>query len=88
MHEVVLYHAAGCHLCERAQAILSAVREECEFELREVDITGDADLEARYREWLPVVEIDGRQAFTYHVQPDVLRRLLGVAQTRPPATSL
>jgi hypothetical protein len=49
--------------------------------LEEVDIGGDPQLEARYREWLPVVEIDGERAFTYFVQPDALRRKL--AQSRP-----
>jgi glutaredoxin-like protein DUF836 len=58
---------------------VAAVRAEHPFELEEVDITGDPELEARYREWLPVVEIDGERAFTYFVHPDALRRR--VAQT-------
>jgi hypothetical protein len=41
-----------------------------------VDISGDAALEARYREWLPVVEIDGERAFVYHVDPEGFRRRL------------
>ena len=40
----------------------------------EVDITGVPKLEAKYREWLPVVEIDGRRAFVYYVDPEALRR--------------
>jgi hypothetical protein len=40
----------------------------------EVDITGDDALETKYREWLPVVEIDGRRAFVYFVDPAALRR--------------
>jgi hypothetical protein len=59
--------------------VLESVRAEQPFELDEVDIAGDPDLEARYREWLPVVEIDGERAFTYFVHPDALRRKL--AQT-------
>jgi Glutaredoxin-like domain (DUF836) len=59
---------------------LEAVRADLGFELEEVDIAGDPDLEARYREWLPVVEIDGRRAFTYFVQPDALRRKLAQAR--------
>jgi Glutaredoxin-like domain (DUF836) len=60
-----------------------ALREELEFELREVDISGDPALEDRYREWLPVVEIDGERAFVYHVDPDGFRRRLKRgAQTR------
>jgi hypothetical protein len=41
-----------------------------------VDITGDEALEARYREWLPVVEIDGERAFVYYLdEPALLRKL-------------
>ncbi len=80
-HEVVLYTAAGCHLCDRARATL--VAEGVAF--AEVDIGDDPDLEGRYREWLPVVEIDGERAFVYFVQPDALRRKL--AQSRPGDTS-
>jgi hypothetical protein len=49
---------------------------------REVDITDDPNLEARYREWLPVIEIDGERAFVYHVQAQGLRRKLA-SQSRP-----
>jgi hypothetical protein len=55
------------------------VRRGREFELREVDITGDPELEARYREWLPVVEIDGERAFVYFVFADALGRKLDAA---------
>jgi hypothetical protein len=46
-----------------------------------VDITGVDELEARYREWLPVVEIDGSRAFVYHVDESALRRKLGLSPT-------
>jgi hypothetical protein len=62
---------------------LSSLRDELGFRLREVDISGNADLEAAYREWLPVVEIDGERAFVYHVDPvGFRRRLARSAQTR------
>ena len=79
---VVLYSARGCHLCEQARAQLDALGAELEFELEEVDITDDPELERRYRELLPVVEIDGRRAFVYHVQARDLRRRLD-AQAQP-----
>ena len=50
------------------------VRKEVPFELEEIEIDGDPELEARYREWLPVVEIDGERAFVYYVDPDAFRR--------------
>jgi glutaredoxin len=77
---VTLYHAEGCHLCERARGVLEEVRAELPFELEEIDIGGDDELEAKYREWLPVVEIDGKQAFVYYVDARAFRRKIG-AQT-------
>ena len=77
--DVAVYHSAGCHLCERALTQVRALRDELGFELREIEITGDQALEAVYREWLPVVEIDGRRRFTYHVQVDAFRRAVAQA---------
>ena len=78
---VTVYHAAGCHLCERALAQVRSLRDELGFGLEEIAIDGDAALEARYREWLPVVEIDGERAFVYHVHGDAFRRRLAAAQS-------
>jgi glutaredoxin len=78
---VTVFHSAGCHLCERALAQLRALRVELGFELDEVAIDGDPALEERYREWLPVVELDGERLFTYYVHEDALRRRLGAAQS-------
>ena len=79
----MLYGARGCHLCERARETIVAARDELGFELEEVDITDVPELEERYRTLLPVVEIDGRRAFFYHVPADAFRRALG-AQTEAP----
>jgi hypothetical protein len=58
--------------------VLAQVRAEIPFELEEVDIGGDPELERRYRERLPVVAVDGEEAFTFFVHPDGLRgRLAG-----------
>jgi glutaredoxin len=72
MPRLVLYHAQGCHLCDRARRVL----DEAGVGYDEIDISGDPELEARYREWLPVVEIDGERAFVYYVDPAGLRRRL------------
>jgi glutaredoxin len=78
---VVVYHAAGCHLCERALAQVRSLHAELGFALDEVGIDGDPELEARYRELIPVVEIDGEQVFTYHVHEEAFRRRLAAAQS-------
>ena len=53
--------------------MVEAVRAELPFALEVVEIDGDAELEARHRERLPVVEVDGEQAFAWFVEPDALR---------------
>jgi glutaredoxin len=73
-HLVTLVHAEGCHLCESARRVIEGVRAEVSFELQEVDIAGDDELERRYRERIPVVLVDGEEAFTYFVTPEGLRR--------------
>jgi hypothetical protein len=66
------FFGRGCSLCERARGVLDAVGEPYEA----VDITDVIELEARYREWLPVVEVDGERAFVYYVDDAALRRKL------------
>jgi glutaredoxin len=73
---LVVYTAHGCSLCLRAIEVVERVRAELGFELELVDIDGQPDLEALYREFLPVLEIDGERAFTYFVDPDALRARL------------
>ena len=75
-----MYGAEGCHLCERARATVLEAQAELGFELEEIAIDGDEQLEARYRELIPVVEIDGKREFVYFVNPEALRKKL--AQTR------
>jgi hypothetical protein len=69
----MLYGAPECHLCERALEIVHEAEAELGFELILVDISDDPELEARYREHLPVLEIDGDRAFTHFVDPVALR---------------
>ena len=68
--DVRFFHAQGCSLCDRARDVLDRVGVPYES----IDITGDDSLEERYREWLPVVEIDGARAFVYYVDEAALRR--------------
>jgi len=56
------------------------VRDELPFRLSVIEIDGDQELEQSYRELLPVVEIDGRRAFVYHVPADALRERLREAR--------
>ena len=71
--DVRVYVADGCHLCGPA---VETVRAVCGDAFTVVSITGDAELERRYRERLPVVELDGDPVFTFGVDEDDLRAAL------------
>jgi glutaredoxin len=80
---VVLYGAPGCHLCDVAKELLERQRELLDFSLEVVDISGDPELEAAYREQIPVVFVAGRKAFKYHVEPlELARRVATASQER------
>jgi hypothetical protein len=65
-----------------------ALGEELGFELDRVTIDGNAELEARYRALIPVVEIDGERVCTYYVQPEPFRRRFVAAQAAAPEPRL
>jgi glutaredoxin len=73
---VVLYSRAGCHLCDAARDVLTAENSRSPFDLVEVDIAADDDLEREYGIRIPVVEIDGEERFEYEVDPAELVSIL------------
>ena len=77
MTVVTLYGKPGCCLCDEAKEAIRTVRLDQEFELREVDVSLDPALHGRYGERIPVVEIDGEEAFELHLDAASLRERLG-----------
>jgi len=74
---VTLYRRPGCHLCDDARVVLDRVRADLPFELVERDISLDDALHRRYLERIPVVAVDGEEAFDLFVDEAELRRMLG-----------
>jgi glutaredoxin len=70
---VILYSRPGCHLCEEARAMLE--RSGAAFEER--DIEADDALLRRYLERIPVIVVDGEEAFELVVEEAALRARLG-----------
>lgn len=67
MHEVVVYARKECHLCHVVKETLTRLQGEAQFQWREVDIDTDPELRQEYNDEIPVVFIDGRKAFKYHM---------------------
>lgn len=76
MSEVILYSRQGCHLCDVVKDSLVRLASEAEFQWRVVDIDTDPELRRLYNEEVPVVFINGRKAFKYHMdEREFLRKL-------------
>jgi glutaredoxin len=76
-HDVVLYGREGCCLCDDARDLLLAVRAEYAFAFAERDIDRDEALLRTYLERIPVVTIDGVEAFALFVDESELKQRLG-----------
>jgi glutaredoxin len=77
MTRVTLYGKPGCCLCDEARQVVAGVRASVPFELEEVDVSLDASLNRRYGERIPVLAVDGEEAFDLHVDAAALADLLG-----------
>jgi len=85
MHDVVVYSRKGCHLCDVVKETLAQLEGAAEFRWREVDIDADAELRQKYNEEVPVVFIDSRKAFKYHMDgQQFLEALAGRGELRGP----
>lgn len=80
--QVVLYSRAGCHLCDDARAVLVAEQARSPFSLEEIDVETSDELVREYGVRVPVVEVDGVEAFEYTVDPGELAELV---RTTPPS---
>jgi glutaredoxin len=47
---VTIYSRTGCHLCEDALKVLESLKQELNFEIKEVLIDGDEELQRLYGE--------------------------------------
>jgi glutaredoxin len=73
---VILYGRPGCCLCDEAREVLAGVSAQRPFALEERNIEDDEGLLRAYLERIPVVTIDGVEAFELFVDPAELAQRL------------
>jgi glutaredoxin len=77
MNYVTLYGKPGCCLCDEARETVeqtTATRDDTTVE--HVDISTDPILHSKYKERIPVVAVNGVDAFELHVSAEELANLL------------
>jgi len=70
---VVIYSRPGCHLCEEAKAVIQNAGCSDRFTLEEIDIESDHELLRKYKYDIPVVTIDGIEAFRHRLDATSFR---------------
>ena len=76
---VVIYSRPGCHLCEEAKIVIEASGYRGEYTLEEINIVSDAELLRRYRYDIPVITINGEEAFRHRLTADEFRKVMDEA---------
>ena len=71
---VTLYTRPGCHLCDEAKEAILAAHCAAEYTLDEVNIESDPSLLHLYRNDIPIVMINGTEAFRHRVASGDFRR--------------
>ncbi|MEI6639690.1 MAG: glutaredoxin family protein [Chlorobium sp.] len=75
-HKVTVYGKKECCLCDQAMDVLEKVYTSSPFELEKIDISDNPELLATFGFTIPVIFVDGIQAFKYRVNENRLRALL------------
>ena len=73
---VIVYSRPGCHLCDEAKDAIHGSGISSLFTFEEVNIESDPELLKKYKYDIPVVTIDGLEAFRHRVNTDEFKRLI------------
>ncbi|MDQ2937819.1 MAG: glutaredoxin family protein [Acidobacteriota bacterium] len=73
---VILYTRPGCHLCNEARLAIQAAECPEEYTLNEIDIESDSDLLRRYKFDIPVITINGVEAFRHRLTSEEFRKAI------------
>lgn len=77
LRSVVVYSRKGCHLCEVVKESLDKLSRRGGFTWSEIDVDTSPELRRQFNDEVPVVFIDGRKAFKYHMdEREFMRKLV------------
>ena len=71
-----LYTKADCSLCDEAKKSLESLTGQFPIQIEEIDITANLGLFTKYKELIPVLELDGKRLFVHRIHVKALKRKL------------
>jgi Glutaredoxin-like domain (DUF836) len=66
----------GCHLCDEAKSVVREVCGRLALPWEQINIEEDAGLFELYQHEIPVLLLDGKKAFKYHIEEKGLLTVL------------
>ena len=73
---IEIYSRPGCHLCDEAKAVIEPFVNRYSIELSVTDVDSDQALRQAYGSEIPVILINGKEAFRHRVDRGMLERKL------------
>lgn len=80
---VILYTRPGCHLCDEAKQAMQGADCNNEYTLEEINIESDRELLRRYQYDIPVITIDGVEAFRHRLTAEAFRERIRAGACPP-----
>lgn len=71
-----LYTKADCPLCDEAKESLKPFTARFPIRIEEIDITANLGLFTKYKELIPVLELEGKRLFVHRINAKALKRKL------------
>jgi glutaredoxin len=81
---VIIYTRPGCHLCDEAKQAIESAHCADEYTLEEINIESDPALLSIYGHDIPVITINGTEAFRHRLTPQAFREKLLRSKATPP----
>jgi len=79
---IEIYSRPGCHLCDQARAVIEEFRGTFAMMVQTVNVETAVELEKKYGMDIPVVFVNGEEAFRHRVDRSELERKLKVLWNR------
>ena len=73
---IEIYSRPGCHLCDEAKAVIEPLTQRYALQLTVTNVDSNPELRAAYGTEIPVVLINGAEAFRHRVDAETLERKL------------
>jgi len=73
---IEIYSRPGCHLCDEAKEVIEPLSARYAFEVKVTNVDSSPELREAFGAEIPVVLINGKEAFRHRVDARVLERKL------------